>query len=208
MIISEVKRDKKHTVKITTQDGKSFWIDSDYFCETGIRSGDNITEERICEIIKESDYVRAKSKAIWLLDRADRSEKNLYKKLCESFSAESAARAIQRLKEVGLIDDWRLAERLAERLMEANVSKREAYAKMLAKGLPNDIIKQTLQETPVDEIEQIKAVIEKKYKARLSDPQEVRKVCAALMRKGFSYGNIRDVLKDYSEQLRYSQDEF
>ena len=207
MIITEAKRDKKHTVRITLDCGKSFLIDSDYFYETGLKAGDSLSQEQLQSILNESDYVRAKSKAIWLLDRADRSEKNLYNKLCESFSSESAARAIARLKEVGLIDDWRLAERMAERLMSSNVSKREAYAKMMAKGLPSDIIKQTLQEAEVDETAQITALIEKKYKAYLDNPEQVKKVFAALARKGFSYGSIKDVLKEYSEQLRYFQED-
>ncbi len=207
MIITEIKRDKKHTVRITLNSGKIFFIDSDYFYETGLKAGDSLSDEQLQNILKESDYVRAKSKAIWLLDRADRSEKNLYNKLCESFSPESAARAIARLKEIGLIDDWRLAERLAQRLTDSNVSKREAYAKMLAKGLPSDIIKQTLQGIEIDETEQITALIEKKYRASLNSPEQVKKVYAALARKGFSYGSIKDVLKEYSEQLRYSQED-
>ena len=105
---------------------------------------------------------------------------------------------VARIKELGLIDDNRLAARLAERMNEAGISKREAYAKLYSKGIPKDIIKTVLEETPFDEASQIETVIEKKYRNKLSDKENVQKVYAALVRKGFSYGEVSAALKKYT----------
>ena len=202
MQITEISRQRKHLVKVKLSCGKEFYLDSDFAAQSAIRVGQNTDEPTICKWLSESDYVRAKSRALWFLDRSDHSEKSLYDKLLRAdISPEACARAIARLKEVGLLDDIRYAKRLAERLTEANVSKREAYAKMSAKGLPRDVINAALKETDADEGAQIAALIRKKYRTKLEDPENILKVYAALVRKGFSYGAVRDALKRYSEEL-------
>lgn len=204
MRINEVTRQKKHLVKLALEDGREFLLDSTYAAEQGIKSGLEVTEERLEYWLCQSDYVRAKSRALWFLDRADHSERALYDKLLRAeLSPESCARAIARLKELGLVDDQKYAHRLAERMCEANISKREAYVKMCAKGLPPDIVRQALLDTPSDEAAQINSLIEKKYKTKLQTDQNTDKVYAALVRKGFSYGAVRDALKSYKEDMEY-----
>ena len=202
MQINEVIRQKKHLVKVRLADGREIYLDSDFATQNAIKAGDNVTEQKIDEWLRESDYVRAKSRALWFLDRADHSEKTLYEKLTRAdISPEACARAIARLKELGLLDDVRYANRLAERLVEANVSKREAYVKMLAKGLPRDIVNAALEDIETDEAAQIGALISKKYRTKLENPENIPKVYAALVRKGFSYSAVREALKRYSEEL-------
>ena len=47
------------------------------------------------------------------------------------------------------------------------------------------------------------SAFEKKYKNKLTDKKAKEKVFAALIRKGFSYGAVREVLKKYIEELEY-----
>ena len=89
--------------------------------------------------------------------------------------------------------------------MEANVSKREAVQKMLLKGVPYDLAKAVLEETEADEQTQIKNLIDKKYRTKLTDQKGVEKVFAALARKGFSYSAVKEALKSYIEE---SEDEY
>ena len=106
----------------------------------------------------------------------------------------------QRLKEVGLLDDNRFAENYANRLIESNVSKREALQKLLLKGVPYDLAKSVLEETETDELSQIKNVIEKKYKNKLLSENGAQMVYAALVRKGFSYGAVKTALNEFIEE--------
>lgn len=201
MEITAIKKDKNHTVRLDFQDGSSVKLDADYANGLCLHVGDSITSERLSEYSKESEYVRAKSRGMWFLDRADHSEKSLYEKIVKGgISPMAAARAVARFKELGLLDDHRYAQLLAEQMSENNISKRESYAKLLQKGIPNSIIKSVLEETDFDEAAQIKAVIEKKYRTKLSDRNDIQKVYAALIRKGFSYSAVREQLKKYIEE--------
>lgn len=201
MEITAVKRDKNHTVKLEFTDGSSVRLDADYANELCLRVGDSVSCQKLDEYAKESEYTRAKSRGMWFLDRADHSEKSLYEKIVKGgISPEAAARAVARFKELGLLDDRRHAQLLAEHMSENNISKRESYAKLLQKGIPNSIVKSVLEETDFDEAAQIKAVIEKKYRTKLSDRNNTQKVYAALIRKGFSYSAVREQLKKYIQE--------
>lgn len=202
MRIIEIKRDKKHTVKVRFDNGKAFNLDLDYWNSNGLHENDEIDEAVLNRHLKESDYIRAKSRGMWFLDRADYSEKKLYEKIVAGgISHTAAARAVARIKELGLIDDVRLASRLAEQMSEANISKRESYAKLYQKGIPTDIIKSVLEETTFDEVSQIEAIIHKKYYSKMFDKDGIQKVYAALIRKGFSYSAVRDAIKKYTQEI-------
>lgn len=202
MKIVEIKRDKKHSVKVSFDNDKVFNFELDYWYSLCLYENDEINEEVLNCHLKESDYIRAKSRGIWFLDRADYSEKTLYEKIVAGgISGTAAARAVARLKELGLIDDARLATRLAEHMSGANISKREAYAKLYQKGIPTDIIKSVLEDTQFDEISQIEAVIQKKYRNKMSDKDQIQKVYAALIRKGFSYSAVREAIKKYTKEI-------
>ncbi len=151
-----------------------------------------------------SEYERVRERILWYLDRSDRTERELRDRLSRSdFSKSVCDEVIERLKEVGIIDDRRYAMRYAERCTEANMSRRQTYAKLLSKGISREIANEALDENEVDEAVQIRALIEKKYSSKLSDPQNTPKVYATLIRKGFSYGAVRDALKSYNEEFIY-----
>ena len=207
MRIVEIKRDKKHTVKVSFDNGKVFNFDIDYWNSICLHENDQLDNEQLNYHLKESEYIRAKARGMWFLDRADYSEKTLHEKIVAGgVSHTAAARAVARIKELGLIDDQRFATRLATQLSESNVSKRESYAKLLGKGIPKEIIKSVLEQTDFDENEQIKAVIDKKYRAKMDTKENIQKVYAALIRKGFSYSAVSDVIKKYTKELEYNEE--
>ena len=199
MVITEIKKDKLHLMRLFLSDGNEVLIDKDVCNEKCLKKGMEL--DGLEEIIFESDYRRAKSRAIWYLDRMDHTEKALYDKLLRAgFKPKPCAKVIARLKEVGLLDDNRYAENYANWFTESNVSKREALQKLLLKGVPYDLAKSVLEETETDELSQIKNVIEKKYKNKLLSENGVQKVYAALVRKGFSYGAVKTALNDFIEE--------
>ncbi len=207
MKIAEIKKDKKHTVKVGFDNGKSFNFDIDYWTQLCLHENDVVDEQTLKHHLKESDYIRAKNRGMWFLDRSDYSEKTLYEKIVAGgISSAAAARAVARLKELGLIDDEKLASRLAEQMSASNISKRESYAKLYQKGIPTDIIKSVLEETDFDEPSQVEAVIQKKYRNKMSDKDGIQKVYAALIRKGFSYSAVRSAIKKYTTEIELCEE--
>ena len=207
MTVKSIRREKGHAARIEFDGGESILLDLDIVTEKCIHEGDTLEDHRIKEYRSESEYVRAKSRALWLLDRYTYTERRLYEKLkAARFGDEASARAIARLKELGLLDDKALAARYAEECAARGISKREAYAKLLQKGLRSSDIKAALENTVFDQADQLHTLIERKYARRLA-AGERDKVFAALVRKGFSYSAVREALKVFGEEVEYSGDE-
>lgn len=206
MIVTDIKKDKKHLFKICFDDDSYILIDADVCSEKGLRKGDFLDEKELKELKHDSDYKRAKSRALWYLDRMDYTEKALFEKLQKAgFGKKVSAKVLEKFCELGLVDDRRYAERFAERCKESNISKREAVHKMLQKGVPLELAKQVTEELETDEESQILSLIEKKYKRKLQEENGFSKVFAALARKGFDFGSIKSALRKYNDELEFSE---
>ena len=146
-------------------------------------------------------FERAKERALWYLDRSSLTEKALRERLMRSFVPGVVDRVIERLIDYGFINDEDYARRYCESCMRSNISKRETVQKLYLKGIPIDLAKSTVEEYTWDMVAQIKALLQKKYSSKLNDEQSIKKVFAALLRKGFGYGDIKDALKEYSTEI-------
>ena len=209
MQITEIKRCRGHLCEVHFDNGECVLLDSDFVAEKSILTGKSVTAHEVRQFKNESDYRRAVSRSVWYIERGDLSEKSLYQKLKKAgYTDAASSAAVSRMKELSLINDVSYAERLAERLLAGAVSRREALFKMANKGLPRDIAAAALDMFECDPCEQIRALINKKYRTKLADPESVKKVFAALSRKGFSYGDIKTVLKEYSDELKYSEEQY
>ena len=201
MQIIKLQKQKQHLTRIIFSDGSEVMLDNDVCSHRCLKAGMDLKPAELKAIEGESDYTRAKSRAVWYMDRMDHTEKGLFEKLIRAgFKKEACAKVVARFIEVGLLDDERYARNYAERLMEANVSKREAVQKMLVKGVPYDLAKRILEEDETDELTQIKNLLEKKYHTKLNAENGAQKVFAALVRKGFSFAAVKEALNSYIEE--------
>lgn len=207
MIVAEIKKDKKHLMRIFLDNGEELLLDKEVCTDNGLHKGEYLSEERLEELIYESEYVRAKSRALWYLDRKDYTEKALYTKLLQAgFDRKASAQVLARLTELGVVDDLRFARVFAERCNENNISERETMHKLLEKGVPYDMAKRVLSELETDEDSQLQAIIEKKYAYKLTQPGGAEKVYAALVRKGFSYSAVRQAIQKNVQELEICEE--
>ncbi len=207
MIITALKPDKKHLTRLIFADGGEQLLDNDVLAESSVTVGQDISAEELKKLKYDSDFKRAKSRALWYLDRMDYTEKALYEKLLKAgFSKKASAAVLARFCEFGVVDDRRYAEHMAERFKDNNISKREAMHKMLLKGVPYDLAKEMLEGSEADEESQIANLLDGKYAYKLTQEKGVEKVYAALVRKGFSYSAVRNAMKKYTEQLEFCEE--
>ncbi len=165
--------------------------------EGRVADGRELTFDDIAAPVEESYIRRAVNRALWFLSSADCSAKALYNKLRRAFPDYAASRAVERMTELGYVDDERFARRLCEAMTQRGVSERELIGKLISKGIPANIARSCVRETEADPAEQLKLLIEKKYLGALSDESSVRRTVNALARKGFEFSDIRAALKDY-----------
>ena len=201
MKITALSHRKKGLTAVTFEDGREVLIDTELISKKGLMVQSEV--EDLDKLLYESDFKRAKSRALWYLSRRDHSRKELYDKLVSGgFSDRAAFDSVERMVELGLVDDLAYAKRLYEQLVGCNcASNREATLKLKLKGIHPDIIKEISEDNMTDECENIKLLINKKYAKHLDTEEGVKKVFAALIRKGFSFSDVRKALKEYSLEL-------
>lgn len=148
----------------------------------------------------------AKRRALYLLGGRDYSRKELYKKLLNNYSPETCEKTVAFAEEYGYLDEERYARRLARSYIEGKkYGVRRAALMMSQKGLDREIIDAALEQFP-DEARQgaLEELIEQKYYDRIfgegiEGRKELQKVIAALARRGYSYGEIKNAIDTVRE---------
>ena len=142
---------------------------------------------------------RALQYAMVLLGRRDYGTQELRERLAQgsgvrkqgsgdAFSEEDIEKALQRLTELGLLDDQKRAERLTDSYIRKGWGLRKIQMELRRRGLP-------AAEATADESEAIARLLQTKYAAKLGDEKARGLVVQALLRRGFSYAEIRDAMK-------------
>lgn len=175
-------------------------LDSRTLIENRFDVGREIDDEDLHEIINLSNERRAKEKALWLISYRDHSKKELTDKIKRTCDEESAEKAVERMEELGLVNDEAYAQRYAKKLLfSKHMSKNAAIYELSRKGIDKELAEEILENTEVDERNQIRQVIDKKYR-NLSDEKIRRRAVSALQRLGYRWNDIRSVLEEYSEE--------
>lgn len=149
------------------------------------------------KILKEILGIRVKKRALFLLERMDRTEQQLYDKLRQSGYPEICVEeAVAYVKQYHYIDDLKYA-RTYVRYQQQKKSRQRLCMDLMKKGVARELIEQALEEEFVsDEQEKIKALLEKRhYDCSCSDRKEQQRIYQFLMRRGYKSGDILAVMK-------------
>lgn len=199
MKITSIEQFKGKTLKVSFESGEPIFINSDIAAEYHLQKDIDIPHGGIDDIVRANDTRRAKERALYLLDNRDYSYAELFKKLAENYDEDICYEVLNRLAEIGCIDDRRYARYLAEKLCTV---KKYGYFKareeMRLKGLSRDIIEEALADYSEDCSERILELIDKKYARYLTDDKGVKRVKAALARLGYSFADINAAISEYT----------
>ena len=175
-------------------------LDTQTLLENRFDVGREVSDGELKDIIEKSGERRAKEKALWLISYRDHTKKELQDKLRRTCDAQSAEKAADRMEELGLVNDEQYAQRYARRLLlEKRLTRRAALFEMTRKGIDKQTAEEALGAVDVDYRDNIRALIEKKYRS-IGDEKTKRRAVAALQRLGYGWDDIRAVLEEYEEQ--------
>lgn len=174
-------------------------LDTRTLIENRFDVGKDIDDEDLHEIIRLSNERRAKEKALWLISYRDHSKKELADKIKRTCDEESADKAVERMEELGLVNDESYALHYAQKLIfTKHMSKNAVVYELARKGIDKELAAEILDEIEVDSSEQIRIIIDKKYK-NISDEKIRRRAVAALQRLGYRWDEIKGIIEEYAE---------
>ena len=111
--ITQIKETKKGRLALFLDGEFAFSLDEDTFAAAALHEEDEVEAWRLEELRKQSDTRKALDKAMDLLSLRDHAAGELYQKLCRKFDGPSAAYAVAKAQELGLLDDAAFARRRA-----------------------------------------------------------------------------------------------
>ena len=164
----------------------------------GIQEGKELSQDVVERIKKEVLVKRAKLRALHILERADRTEAELAAKLKQDlYPDEIVACAMQYVKSFGYIGDSDYARRFVESKRRTK-SKREITMLLQQKGISSEYIAEALENSyeECNERDTIQKLVEKKhFSVEEATDKEKKKMFDYLLRKGFRYEDIRQVIQ-------------
>lgn len=201
MIVTAVLKKKKYLSDLYIDGELAFTLDTRTLQEEGIRKGVEVSDEQLHNLVIMSEHRRAKEKALYFLGFRDHTRKELFSKLKRTESENAAEYAVNKMIELGFVDEERFARNYAEQLITVkHLSIRGVRQKLFEKGVERDIIDEVLEEFEIDPQENIRALIERKYERYLNDEKGVKKTVSALQRMGYNWSDINAVIREYTEE--------
>lgn len=159
----------------------------------------------------ESEYRRAKKRAMYLLGDKDYCSGELLEKLKKNYCDETCSKVISDMIEYGYLDDERYARKYAEYLIR---KKKQGIYKvrfeMQKKGISRALADTVLAEYDADDYtDELTELVRKKYADKLDTPESVKKVTSALARRGYSFSEIKKAIRavesDALDELMYEE---
>ncbi len=170
-------------------------VDTEIFLRSGLRPGDEISDEELREMLLASDDRRAQEKALYLLEHRSHSKKELADKIARTAASREAAQAAaDRMEELGLLDDEAYARDLARELFtRRHWGALRVKQELRLKGIDGELIDELLAEYDDEDqaLENLREILGRKYRGWAEDEKVRRRAFAALQRLGYPRDLIR-----------------
>ena len=198
-IVSAMRQTSPGRVTVTLCGGEEIKTTLNVVTDLRLYSGRELDEEELKELYRASRSALARNRAMELLSRRPMSEKELVDKLIRKGEDEETARDCARwLREEGFLNDESYAAAVARHYAAKGYGPGRVRAELSRRGVDRELWDDTIQAMPenTDKLDRFIA-------ARLTDPEDreqIRKVSAALYRRGYSWEEIRSALRRFNAE--------
>lgn len=197
----EASRHKKGRVLVFLEDGACLRITEQELLDFGLRSGDELDDKTLQRLKEAADVSNVKATAADLVGKRAMSRRDLERKLQERGASETEARyAAEWMEAIGAINDADYAAVLARHCADLGYGPQRVREKLYEKGVPRELWDDALDALP-DSAGQIDAFLERKLRGRVPDQREKKRLCDALLRRGFSWPEVKAGLNRLGSEI-------
>ena len=199
--IQSVEKYKGSTYQVNFTEGEPAFINSEIISQFNLRAGLELPESAWEQVLYANAFRKARERALYLLDYRDYSYIELYKKLESNYDEDICYEVLDSLAKVGIIDDRRYAENLAEKLVSVKkFGYFRAVQEMRLKGISKDLADEVLSAYEDTVRDRLIELLKTKYARKLEDENGISKVKNALVRQGYSYNQINEALDELFDE--------
>lgn len=194
------KKGKGDKIHVSVDGEYAFTVDEVYFYSLNLKENADITAEELKEITLKAGERRAYNYAVSLLSRREHTVKEITEKLKRKGYGQFCEKVTDRLISEGYLSDERFAKLYVRELINLKgYGIRRIRDELYRKGISRYIAEDAMNEAEMPE-NRLKELVEKKYMRYLNDEKGVQKTINALLRSGYSYGEIKDALREIADE--------
>ena len=200
MIITALRRISADRFTVALEDGSEIKSSLGVVTDRRLFTGKVLDEEELAALRRDSSRSLARDKALELISRRPMSRKEVREKLLQKGADEDAAEySADWLQEHGFLNDESYAAAVARHYAAKGYGAGRVRSELGRRGVDRELWDGALEQMP--------AADEKLHKfiaARRKDPEDreqLRKIGAALFRRGYSWEEIRAALRRYTDTV-------
>ena len=197
MIISALHSVSSEHINVIFEDGTEIRSTLGVVTEMMLSRGKDLDSAAVETLQEKSARAFAVEKAISLLSYRQMSGKEMRTKLIQKgISAEAAEAAVEKLYDLRLLDDEQYAAAVVRHYTAKGYGAARLRAEFSRRGVAREYWEEALSATPASDDR-----IDRFLRSKLHDPgdrDQVRKVSAALYRRGYSWDEIRSAISRFS----------
>lgn len=182
---------------ITLEDGKKMGLYRQTVEDFALYSGKELSDEEWKRLQEHAGQMSAKMRAVRIVSASSVSRKDLQERLVrKGEDPEQARKAVQWMEELHLVNDRDTAEAVVHSCIAKGYGLQRAKQALYEKRIPREYWAEALEDYP-DQLDKIERFLLDRLDEN-SDGRAVKKAIDALIRRGHSYGTIREALKNIS----------
>ena len=179
---------------ITLETGKKIALYRQTVEDFALYSGKELSDEEWKQLQEHAGQMSAKMRAVRIVSASSVSKRDLEERLVrKGEDPDQAKEAVRWMEDLHLVNDRNTAEQIVHSCISKGYGMQRAKQALYEKRIPKEYWEEALQNYP-DQMDRILSFLRSRLDAE-SDDREVKKAIDALIRRGHSYGTIREALK-------------
>ena len=188
---------------VTFADGSKLALYRQTVEDFGLYSSMELTEGEYEKLLSAAGSMSAKMRAVRIVSATNVSRRDLEERLVrKGEDPEQARQAVEWMEDLHLVDDRNTAEQIVHSCISKGYGLARAKQALYEKRIPKEFWDEALEDYP-DQMERIEAFLRSRLDED-SDEKQKKKAIDALIRRGHSYGVIRQALN----QLSFDSEDF
>ena len=192
---------------VTFSDGSRLGLYRQTVEDFGLYTGKEFSEEELQQLLDAAGAMSAKMRAVRIVSASSVSKRDLEQRLVrKGEDPRQAKEAVAWMEDLHLVDDRNAAEAVVHSCIAKGYGLSRAKQALYEKRIPKEYWEEALADYP-DQADRIEAFLRSRLDAD-SDQKEIKRAIDALLRRGHSYGTIRNVLNTLSFDTEEFLEEF
>ncbi len=192
---------KQGRILVKLEDDTILRLSEDALLRFGLYEGMELSGAMMEEIEHYAAEQHTREQAAGMIGRRALSKKELKDRLVKKGADKEAAEsAADWLEEIGAVDDANYAGVIVRHYAGRGYGPGRVKEELRRRGVDRSLWEEALAELP-ESREAITAYLRKRNHGDLSDPKALKRVSDALLRRGFSWSDVRAALGEYLADL-------